>query len=95
MRWDAKTDLDQSELAQAARAWGASVQLLHRVGQGCPDLLIGYTSKNGKRVNLLVEVKTMDGDLNERQREWHEGWRGQVAVVRSISQLEKLLLSVE
>ena len=89
MRYDARTDADQDDIVQAARCWGASVCLLHRVGGGVPDILIGY-----KGVNLLVEVKTLSGELNERQREWHEDWRGQVCVVRSVSQLEKLLLSL-
>jgi hypothetical protein len=73
-------DGNQAAIVKALRAVGASVEPLHRVGAGCPDLLVGY-----RRKNLLLEVKDgpkapMTGD----QVEWHETWRGQVAVVRSV-----------
>ena len=89
MRYDAKVDENQPAIIEAARCWGASVLLLHRIGGGVPDLLLFYHG-----VYLLVEVKSPDGELNERQREWIDAWKGPVHVVRSISQLEKLLLSV-
>jgi len=60
------------------------VQHLHKVGQGCPDILVG---KHG--VNILMEIK--DGSkvpsaqkLNERQVKWHEAWNGNAYVVNSI-----------
>ena len=63
------------------RGW--SVQHLHTVGKGCPDLLVG---KRG--LNLLLEIK--DGDqppskqrLTDDEQYWHDIWRGQVAVVYS------------
>lgn len=60
---------------------GASVQPLHTVGQGCPDLLVGYGG-----TNYLLEVK--DGNKPPSQRKltpdehaWHDEWRGHVTVV--------------
>lgn len=82
----AKVDRNQAEIVGALRAIGASVQPLHTVGQGCPDLLVGFRGDN-----LLVEVK--DGDLppsgrklNERQVEWHGQWRGRVVTVSTVQE---------
>ena len=83
MRRAAKVDQNQSEIVAALRKIGATVQPLHGVGSGCPDLLVGY-----RGVNYLVEVK--DGSkppsarkLTPDQVEWHINWRGQVAVADS------------
>jgi hypothetical protein len=82
----AKTDANQSEIVKALRKMGATVQPLHTVGQGTPDLLVGIQGRN-----FLLEVK--DGNkppsaqkLTADQVEWHGGWRGQVEVVNSIDQ---------
>ena len=83
MRRAAKVDANQREVVAALRGAGATVQLLHAVGEGCPDLLAG---KDGK--NWLIEVK--DGSkppsaqkLTPQQEVWHRDWRGQSAVVNS------------
>jgi Holliday junction resolvase len=80
------TDANQAEIVSALRAVGASVQPLHSVGQGTPDLLIGFGG-----VNYLIEIK--DGSrkpserkLSKRQVEWHSAWRGQVSVAETVSQ---------
>lgn len=78
-----KVDSNQSKITKALRDLGATVQHLHAVGKGCPDLLVGY--KGG---NYLLEVK--DGEKPESQRKltpdqviWHYDWAGQVAIVTS------------
>ena len=83
MRRIARVDANQREVVAALRAAGASVQLLHAVGEGCPDLLVGY-----KGLNMLLEVK--DGSkppsaqkLTPQQEEWHRDWRGHRVVVNS------------
>ena len=84
-------DANQSDIVAEFRKAGATVQPLHSVGQGCPDLLVGW---NG--INLLVEVK--DGskppsarELTGDQVKWHAAWRGQVAVIKSIDEALQLL----
>ena len=79
----ARTDANQTEVTKALRKMGCSVQLLHSVGRGCPDMLVGY-----KGNNYLLEIK--DGDKPESARKltaeqtiWHYDWRGQVTVVNS------------
>jgi hypothetical protein len=76
MRRDAKVDANQSLLVDALRAIGCSVQPLHTVGKGCPDLLVGFRGQT-----LLMEVK--DGskppsarELTPDQKAWHKAWRG-------------------
>lgn len=82
MRRAAKTDANQTQVVEALRAAGATVQSLAAVGQGVPDLLVGFQGKT-----LLMEVK--DGrkppsqrQLTEDQLKWHGAWRGgPVAIV--------------
>lgn len=84
MRRAAKIDDNQPEIVEAARRMGCSVQPLHSVGKGCPDLLVGISG-----INDLWEVK--DGNkppsarrLTPDQIEWHDAWRGHVQVVDSV-----------
>jgi hypothetical protein len=80
-KYAARIDANQGEIVDALRKAGATVQHLHRVGAGCPVLMIGFRGSN-----LLFEVK--DGDkppsqqtIRRAQTEWRDTWRGQVAVV--------------
>jgi Holliday junction resolvase len=85
MRRAARTDNNHEQIVKALRAVGATVQSLAAVGQGVPDLLVGYQGKN-----ILVEIK--DGSktpsrrkLTDDQVKWHESWNGgAVAVVDSV-----------
>ncbi len=83
-RWASAVDRNQSEIVLMLQKVGCTVQLLHRVGQGCPDLLVGY-----RGVNYAYEVK--DGLLPPSKRKltpaeaaWHETWRGQVVTVCNV-----------
>ena len=75
---NAKTDENQAAIVAALRAIGCRVQTLHQVGQGVPDLLVGY-----RGTNLLLEVKTLTGKLNPLQTAWHTQWPGQVIIVHT------------
>jgi Holliday junction resolvase len=91
MRRAAKIDANQTEIVKALRQVGASVQSLAATGKGVPDLLVGFRGKN-----LLLEVKDGGKVKSERkltpdQVEWHQGWRGHVAVVESVEQAIKVL----
>jgi len=83
LRLRSRTDKNQGEVVKTFRALGCSVQHLHTVGKGCPDILIGY-----RGINLLVEIK--DGSLIPSAKKltldeqgWHERWLGQVCIVDS------------
>jgi Holliday junction resolvase len=87
----ARVDRNQREIVAALRKAGASVQHLHGVGKGCPDLLVGYMSRN-----YLMEVKGPKGTLTSDQVEWHESWRGRACIVRSpLEALEAIGLKVD
>ena len=80
----AKIDANHEAVVLALRLAGATVQSLAGVGNGVPDLLVGY-----KGQTLLLEIK--DGfkppskrALNEDQLRWHGSWKGgALAVVDS------------
>lgn len=76
-----RSDANQSEIVAALREAGRSVQVLSAVGNGCPDLLVGW----GGRL-LLMEVKTADGKLTRAQERWMRSWKGPVAIVRSVTE---------
>lgn len=90
----AKVDANQVEVVQAFRSMGCSVQCLHMMGGGVPDLLIAI-----KGINLLVEVK--DGakppskqKLTPDQIDWHCQWRAPVYIVNSIAQAVDLIQKI-
>lgn len=75
-----KNSLDGNhlEITNALRLAGATVQDLSGVGNGCPDIIVGFNNKNH-----LLEIKMPTGKLNKRQQRWHKKWSGGVQVVSS------------
>jgi len=76
MRRAARIDSNQVEVVRVLRAAGCKVKSLAAVGDGLPDLLVGYR----RRLSLL-EVK--DGcKVNSKQRltddeqKFHDEWEG-------------------
>jgi len=76
MRRAAKVDLNQVQIVLALRKAGATVEHLHQLGGGVPDLLVGWRGQN-----LLMEIK--DGrlppsarKLTPDEQEWHDAWTG-------------------
>ena len=53
MRRAAKIDENQPEIVDALRAMGCSVTILSAVGNGCPDILVGF-----RGINLLCLLYT-------------------------------------
>jgi Holliday junction resolvase len=67
-----KVDANQKEIVSAFISLGSSVLNLSRVGEGCPDLLIGYKGKT-----VLVEVKSTEkAKFTEPQIKFMQNWRG-------------------
>ena len=84
MRRAARTDGNQKAIAEALRQIGASVATCHAVGQGFPDLAVGWQGGT-----YLLEVKDpskpiRDQQLTPAQVEFHATWRGHVAVVKTV-----------
>lgn len=87
----ARADANQVQITAAMRSMGVSVQPLHTVGGGVPDLLCAISGKT-----FLVECK--DGSkppskqkLTPDQIEWHSKWRAPVYIVNSVDQAVDLV----
>lgn len=87
-------DENQEQIVLAFRALGASVQSLSSIGNGCPDLLVGYRGGN-----YVVEVK--DGSkapsrraLTNDQKVWHDEWNGSVDIVQSDDDVLTLVIEL-
>lgn len=84
MRRAAKIDRNQPEIVEVLRKVGASVQPIHVIGKGCPDILVGF-----RGVNYVFEIK--DGALFPSERkltsdeeDWFKKWNGDVRVVETV-----------
>lgn len=76
-----RVDANQSEIVAALRHVGATVQDLHTVGHGCPDIVVGFRGQN-----YLMEVKSPNGYMTGDEEAWHWEWMGQVAVIRTVEE---------
>ena len=84
MRIRARTDANQTQIVAALRGVGATVQHMHQLGKGCPDLLVGF-----RGVNYVMEIKDGDKPLSAQrltpdEQTWVFGWGGAVDVVNSV-----------
>jgi Holliday junction resolvase len=94
-KYAARTDDNHTEIINAFRSCGFSVQDLSAAGDGIPDLLIGRRGKN-----YLIEVK--DGNkppskrkLTQKQLDWHDAWLGQVEIIESVSDVMRFIEGLE
>lgn len=88
VRYRARVDRNQPEIVAALRELGCSVEHLHTLGRGVPDLLVGLPDG----VNVPVEVKVGNEPLTPDEERWHRAWRGRVVIVRSVEEARKLVL---
>ena len=73
-----RVDRNQSQITRELRALGLSVRPTHIVGNGFPDLAVGWAGKT-----LLVEVKMPGEKLTEDECEFFEIWNGAAIVAVS------------
>lgn len=76
MRRAAKVDRNQPEIVKALRSVGAIVHSTAAIGDGFPDLAVGFRGET-----VLLEIKDGTRPPSERQLtdcqiEWHLNWRG-------------------
>jgi len=86
MKRAAKVDINQKEIVAYLRKIGASVAVMSAVGQGFPDLVVGWRGRN-----YMIEVKQAKGKLTEDQYTFAGHWKGQIAVVRCVNDACDLL----
>ena len=87
MRRAAKVDANQTEVVEAFRKLGCSVQSLAVLGNGVPDIMVSLGG-----ITWLVEVKAGKGKENPLQTAWASSWLGCRAVVRD---LEGVIVTVK
>jgi hypothetical protein len=83
-----KIDANQNEVVAALRRIpGCSVAITSMVGQGFPDLVVGYKGRN-----YLIELK--DGSkppsarkLTPDEERFHQKWTGDVWVCKDINEV--------
>ena len=73
-------DANQPEIVATLRAAGATVQHLHEVGRGCPDILVGFRFQN-----YLFEIKNpaRAWKITPDEKVWFSKWRGQVNIIET------------
>lgn len=91
MRINARVDDNQKKIVEQIRRLGYSVQHLHQLGKGCPDLLVG-----AKNHNYLFELKDPAKPPSQRrltndEHKWHTQWNGAVYVVETIDDILRIL----
>lgn len=86
MRARGRTDSNHQLIVAGLRKAGGTVQSLASIGNGCPDLLLGWHSRN-----YLLEIKSPDQPpsrrrLTDDEVNWHHEWRGKVYVVHTLEE---------
>ena len=77
MTYAKRVDLNHQEVVKTLRSLGASVFDASRMGQGFPDLVVGY-----KQQTVLVEIKSSEQKrFTNAQLKFMAVWKGS-AVVR-------------
>ena len=76
MRRAGRVDANHADIVAALRFFGASVVPTGGVGDGFPDLLVGYFGET-----YLIEIKDGSKSPAERrltpaQEKWHREWKG-------------------
>lgn len=86
MRRAARTDANQTEIVNALRGVGASVAVTSMLGDGFPDLTVGFRGEN-----YLIEIK--DGSkppskrkLTPDEKSFHNSWWGKIDIVKNIDE---------
>lgn len=82
MRRAARIDTNHHEIVDALRSAGAVVYSLAAMGEGIPDLLVGYHG-----TTTLLEIKHGNNPLTPDQRIFFHAWvGGAVCVVHSVAE---------
>ncbi len=84
-----RLDNNQKKIVKRLRQCCVSVQSLASVGDGCPDILVGFRGQN-----WLFEIKNLKGrgnKLTKNQESWHLNWRGRVHVVTTFDEIAEMI----
>lgn len=86
-----RVDDNQAKIVEQLRRLGITVQHLHTIGKGCPDLLLGYRNKN-----FLIELKDSKKipsakKLTPDEEIFFSEWRGQVSKCETLEEILKVV----
>ena len=91
VRRKAQVDDSQAEIVEGLRKAGVAVAVTSSAGQGFPDIVTGFRGQN-----YLIEIK--DGKkppskrkLTPDQVSFHNQWKGQIAVAKSLTEAFKII----
>jgi len=90
MRYKARVDANQPGIVEALKDAGATIVHLHQLGEGIPDILVGFQGKC-----YLVEIKSGNGKLTEDQEKFMGWWRGYATTLRSVREALDWLQDLE
>ena len=83
MRARGKIDANQTAVVQALRATGMTVWITSQMGNGAPDMVVGW-----RGLNIMLEIK--DGDnvpsaqkLTVAEQNFSDTWAGQICIANS------------
>lgn len=91
MKLRGRTDSNQNTIVQELRKLGMTVMVISAIGNGIPDLAVGYAGQN-----YFFQIKRPDGPPSKRvltpaEEEFHAAWRGQVNVIQSTEDALKVI----
>ena len=91
MRRNARVDGNQTHIVGIFRKLGATVAHTHMIGQGFPDIVVGY-----KGVNYLVEIKDPRMPPSKRkltpdEQKFFDAWKGAAFVIENEQHCKDLL----
>jgi hypothetical protein len=94
MRRFGRTDGNHADVVAALRKIGATVRSLASLGDGMPDLAVGYQKRN-----FFLEVKDSrqppsKQKLTDDEQDFFDTWRGQVSIVRTPEEAVNLILEL-
>jgi hypothetical protein len=86
-----RVDDNQKLIVEQLRKLNISVQHLHTVGQGCPDLLLGFRNRN-----FLIELKDESKPasakkLTNDEQEFFNEWNGQVSKCETLEEIMQVV----
>lgn len=86
-----RVDDNQKRIVEQLRRLNISVQHLHTIGKGCPDLLLGVRNQN-----FLIELKDEDKPgskkkLTDDEQKFFNEWRGQVNKCETLEEILKVV----
>lgn len=84
MRRKGRVDANQAVIVQALRDIGASVAVTSSLGDGFPDLVVGF-----RGFNYLLEVKDGAKPLSKRiltddEQVFFDAWKGNYTIVHTV-----------